>query len=764
MSTKTLTRSFAGGVITPEMFGRLDQVKYQTGLAEAINFTILPHGPAQNRAGLAYTLEVKDSNVAACLIPFIFSTTQSMVLEFGEQYVRFHTQNGTLLGAPQNISTISQGVPGVLTYVGADPVNGKWMFLSGIVDMPLLNGRFVKVANVNAGANTFELTDLAGVNIDTTGFPAWSIGGGTIAPVYEIVSPYAAADVFALHFTQSNDVLTITHTTYPEYELRRLGATNWVFTAITFAPSIAAPSSTSSAATVAVGPTEDYYYVTTALAIGTLEESYASPVSAATPNTLTTAGNFNTVTPAAVAGAVRYNVYRLLGGLYGLIGQTDGSALLDKNITPDTTRTPPIADNILSSAGNYAGAVGYFQGRRLFAGTLGDPQRVFATRSGTESNMSYSIPTRDSDRISFKIAARQANTVRHVVPLEDVILLTSGGVWVVFSTGGPLTGSSVDPRPKGNVGASGVQPVLTSQSVLYVTDRGNRIREFAFRGDINGGYNGVDMSIMAPHYFDKFTTKQMAFTLSPHPTAWAVRSDGVLLGLTYVPEHQVAAWHSHSTLGTFESICAVPEGNEDVLYAVVKRTINARTVRYVERLQSRLFATLADAFFLDSGISYSGAPATVFTNLWHLEGKTVNVLADGAVYRDSVVTNGRLVPDLPEAASKVHIGLPITAQMMTLPLALEVQAAGQGTQKNINKTHLRVSESSSIFAGPSYARVKQVKQRTTEPYGSPPSLVTDEKSVVVSPDWATDGPICVQQTDPLPITLVSMVLEVASGG
>lgn len=760
MTVKTIQRSYAGGVITPEMFARFDTVKNQTGLAEAVNMVILPHGPAANRTGFEYTLEVKDSSALTCLLPFVYSTTQSMVLEFGNNYIRFHTAGGTLLETVKNITTFSQANPGVIHSVAHGYNTGEWVFILGCGGgFTSLNFRFYKVVRI--GADDYSLTDLAGVAINTSTFAAYG-GTGSSARVYEIATTYATADLFALHFTQSNDVLTITHPSYQQRELRRLAATNWTLTALAFAPTIAAPASTAAVATVAAGATTNYFYQSTAIAAGTLEESYASPASAAAFNLLTTAGNYNTVTPAAVAGAVRYNIYRLLNGLYGFVGQTDGSALIDNNITPDTTRTPPLADNVMNAANDYPSGVGYFQQRRWFVGTNNDPQRSFATRSGTEGNMSYSIPANDADRLSFRIASRQANTIRHIVPLEDVILLTSGGVWVVSSvSGATITGASLDPRQKGRIGASNVQPVITDQSILYPYDRGGRVREFAFRGDVNGGYSGRDISIMAPHYFDKYTIAQTAFTQAPHPTAWFVRSDGVLLGITYVPEHQVEAWHSHTTQGFFESICSVPEGSEDVLYAVIRRTVNGRTVRYVERLHTRLFTTLADAFFLDAAVFYNSTPATTFTGLQHLEGKTVNALADGAVVRNLVVANGSVTLD--QAASKVCIGLQITAQLKTLPLALEIEALGQGSEKNINKVYLRVSESSSIFAGPTYATVKQVKQRTSEPYGSPPNLVTDEKSVVVSPDWNSSGQVCVQQIDPLPLTLLSMALEVARG-
>ena len=136
MSAKTLTRSFAGGVITPEMWARLDLVKNQTGLAEADNFEVLPHGPLANRTGFAYVIEVKDSTKAVCLIPFVYSTTQSMVLEFGNLYVRFHTEGGTLLEASKNIVGITQASPGVVNVAAHGYTTAEWVFITGITAGP----------------------------------------------------------------------------------------------------------------------------------------------------------------------------------------------------------------------------------------------------------------------------------------------------------------------------------------------------------------------------------------------------------------------------------------------------------------------------------------------------------------------------------------------------------------------------------------------------------------------------------------------------
>lgn len=145
-----------------------------------------------------------------------------------------------------------------------------------------------------------------------------------------------------------------------------------------------------------------------------------------------------------------------------------------------------------------------------------------------------------------------------------------------------------------------------------------------------------------------------------------------------------------------------------------------------------------------------------------LEGKTVNILADGAVHPQRVVTSGTV--DLDRAATVVTVGLPIEADLKTLPVAQQIDGGmGQGRMKNVNKAWLRVYQSSGIFVGPDEQHLVEAKQRTTEPYGSPPALKSQEILVMTTPSWADSGQVFIRQSDPLPLTLVGLTLEIAVG-
>ena len=818
--TRTFKQSFSGGEISPEMFGRIADNKFQQGAALMRNFIAKPQGPAQNRPGFAFVKEVKDSTKATRLLSFTFNTTQTMVIEFGDQYFRFHTQGQTL------------------NYSNGTAWNSATNYVTG--DIALYNGVNYYAKTAHSNSQPPNATNWYALPADMT---------------YEVPHPYLEAELFDIHYVQSADVMTLVHPNHAPRELRRLGATRWELKVIDFGSPIAAPTGVSvsmyipSSTTTNTDTYEDHEYVVTAVKPNLIDESNQS-TSASVSNNIFVTGAKNTVTWNAVSGATRYRVYKNQGGLYGFLGETTTTTLIDNNISPDFSRTPPIHENDFVGTGNYPGAVSYFEQRRVFAGTNNAPQNIWMTKSGTESNMSFGLPIRDDDRIEFRVAAREANTIRHIVPLTNLLLLTGSAEWRVTSVNSDaITPTSISVKPQSYVGANNSQPVIVNNSLVYGAARGGHVRELGYNWQANGFITG-DLSLRAPHLFDNFTIVDMGLSKSPIPIVWTVSSSGKLLGLTYVPEQQIGAWHQHDTDGTFESVACVSEGNDDVTYCVVKRTINGNSVRYIERMGTRLFATQRDNFFVDAGATYNGtntntgqnvtisggtnytkgesvtitanynlfnAPPSVddvgdaivlvdgsnyyrcnivsttsqtvatvkldrdlpislrntaltnyevarnvISGLTYLEGKTVSILADGAVHPERVVSSGSIT--LERAGSVVHIGLPYASDLNTLPMALQVEAFGQGRVKNINHVWLRVLESSGIFAGPSADKLVEAKQRTTEPYGTPPNLKTEDIKIMLTPAWQDNGQLFVRQTDPLPLTVVGLTLEVAMGG
>jgi len=776
-NTKTFTRSFAGGELSAAMFGRIEDAKYQSGAAVLRNFIATPQGPAENRPGFAYVNATKNNGVAR-LIPFVYSGTQTMVLEFGEQYIRFHTQGETLETAP--------GVPYEVStpYLAADLFSIHYVQSADV--MTLVHPSYPPMELRRLGALNWSLTPISfgAIIAAPTGVTA------TPSPGYLAQIAFVTLANPALITTAASHTLSLGDGIYINGLVVDIGGTPTDLTGFYLVNLVPIDTTTGDLipnelqvmdysgnvldgsvwSSVITNGTIQFgdkifdinnHYAVAALASDNVSQSVLSATVSAVDN-LDVPGSYNVITWTAVAGASAYYVFKQKNGLWGFIGQAVGTTFTDNNIAADFSITPVNLDDPFRGADNYPAAVGYIEQRRCFAGTNNAPQTLWMTNSGTESTFAYSLPSEDTDRISVKVAAREVSSILHIVPLTQLVLLTGSCEYAEYTaSGGPITPSSIGIRAQSYIGASTVQPSVINSSLVYCAARGGHVREMGYSWQANGFVTG-DLSLRSANLFDLLTIVDQAFSKAPLPIVWFVSSNGDLLGLTYVPEQQIGAWHHHDTDGAFESICCVAEGSEERLYAVIRRIVNGQMVRYVERMASRLVGALEDCFFVDAGSTYTGTPATTISGLDWLEGKTVAVLADGAVQNQKIVVDGAITLD--HAASVVQVGLPYVSDLQTLPPTLQVDGFGQGRQLNVNKVWIRLFQSSGIFAGPSSDLLTEYKQRTTEVYGAPPDLQSGQAEITLMPQWNDNGQILLRQENPLPLTVVAVTMEMAIGG
>lgn len=840
--TRTIQRSFAGGEVSPELYGRGDTVKYQTGLRTCRNFKVQRYGGVANRSGSEFVAEVKDSTKAVRFLKFAFNAEQTYVLEFGDLYMRVIQNGAQITDLALAITGITQASPAVLSYTGTDPANGQEVHLSGVLGMSALNGRNFKIANVNAGANTLELKYMDGANVDTSTFPAY-VSGGTADRIYEIVTPYVEAHLRALQFVQSGNIVTIAHPGYAPRDLTRVSSTNWTLSPVSFVPTPAAP--TGLAATPGGAGAFVYRYKVSAVVAETYEESLPSavgscncaPPTAAAPNVL----DWN-----VVSGAQEYYVYRETyfgSGVYGYLGTAAANSFQDVGVAPDNSATPPVDRSPFAAPGDYPSTVTYFQQRRVFANTDNDPEKVWTSRSGQYTNLTISSPSQDDDAVTFTIVSRQVNEIRHLMEVGELVVLTSGAVWQVQGDAdGVLKPTAINLKLQGANGAAELAPVTVGNNLIYLQGRGSIVRDLAYKRDA-AGYVGKDLSIFAPHLFEGFQILAWDYQEVPDSVVWAVRDDGTLLGMTYLPEHEVWGWHHHDTAGdTYEDVISVPEGGEDAVYVLVRRGEK----RFIERFRSRRISSVVDAFFVDSGLSYDGwnadpahtmtlsggvtweytedltmtsnqpifsagdvgnavvlalgalrvsceilaytSPTIVtvqadknvpvefqntpflvwayaadsFAGLHHLEGRLVNVLADGNVETPMVVVNGTITLQRPYTV--VHAGLPITADVETLDVEDESTAEVRARHKLIKSVDLLVESSRGIWAGPDANNLLELKQRDTEAWGAPTDLDTGLVEIDLNSTWNKPGRVFVRQQDPLPVNILAIIPYGSVGG
>lgn len=287
-------------------------------------------------------------------------------------------------------------------------------------------------------------------------------------------------------------------------------------------------------------------------------------------------------------------------------------AFSDPDITADTAIGPPSQPNIFSSVNNYPGVITQFQQRRIFAATNTDPGKVWTSRIGSPRSFAFSTPSQADDPISFEIESSKGLTVRHLLDLRKLISFTDIVEFIVDGErdSGILRPDSINARAHSYNGASRLPPIVVNDQSLYVHARNNSVR--LMRDDPQESM-GADFTLFAGHLFQGYTLSSWDFAAQPFGVVWLVRSDGTLLGLTYIPELDIWGWHRHDTDGAIESVCTVPENSEDALYVVARRFVDGATVRYVERMQTRFFTDLTDAWFVDAGVRIDGTNTTAQT-------------------------------------------------------------------------------------------------------------------------------------------------------
>lgn len=614
MSPPIRQYSFSSGEISPALYARTDLNRYENGLRKVRNMVVMRQGGITGRPGTQYVSTALNAGNQVRLIPFIFNETglgQSYVLEFGNQYIAFYQNGGNVISATATITGIAQSDPAIVTAPSHGFSNGDIVTISGVTGMSEVNnGYYVVFA---ATTNTFELVDVLDNPFDSRLYPAY-ISGGIASKIYKITSPYLQADLQNIQYAQSADIVTIVHPDYPPMELGRSGATNWALNSIAFDPPVPGPELLG---TLTGTPGSKFigYAITSVnqngeesdmLQLGFAVHGSLTPPSATTPITISWG---------QVSGAVYYRVYwdnnpvLIVGpggrpAQLGFIGQTTQLQFIDSGFTPDYTNVPPLStqsetpsvpfnlfSELFSTENNYPSTVGFVQQRRAFANTKNNPVGFWLSQPGDFYNFDSHISPEDSDGIIASIAGEQVNAIQHIEELKFMLMLTAGAeIYVQGNGAGVVTPSAINASTQSQYGASALKPLKVADVLIFQQSLGSFIRDFTFDFAIDG-YRGNDITIFSSHLFEGFKIVDWCYQKIPDSIIWAVRSDGVLLSCTYVREQEILAWTRHDfTNGFVENIVAIPENGAYAVYASIKRIINGETLRYVERLSSRIWA------------------------------------------------------------------------------------------------------------------------------------------------------------------------------
>ena len=616
-----LQTSFTAGELSPSLSVRVDLSRYQTGCKKLENMLVHPHGGASKRNGFRYLSSLPGETR---LMSFVFSVTETYVLAWSEKRLQFFNKNGAIL------------------------------------------------------------------NEDGS--------------VYSIPSPYSTEEVKELSFVQSADIIYLASTKHSPYKLARYDHTDWRLEKISFAPKAIPPTGT-------YGYLHDvrtqgeingdgtgrrnWLYVVTRIDDSGEESLPSAPFAVNAPENLR-ATCYPKLSWAAYVPPVEevpskdpedsngtdgtddetviikpeYRIYQEKNGKYGYIGSSLSTSFDAKNIAPDMTDCPPEDANPFKKD-NFPGAVCFFQQRLVFAGSEKNPQTIWFSRTGNYESFSKSSPAKADDAMEISIAGNEVSRIEWLVALRTLLVGTSGTEWEVKSSSGALSAGDVSIVPQSYRGSAKLPALVVGNSILHVSRTNREMRDLLYDFGTDS-YAGSDHAVLASHLFENKSIEDWAYQQSPNSIIWCVRSDGVLLGHTYLREHQVFAWHRHMTKGKFKSICTIPGKYEDELFAVVQRKINGKECYFLESMENNtgnieheeipeeLPETLpevlpedysaqndgrsetstearAPLFFADAALSYQGEAISRVVGLDHLLGEEVCIVADGSVCSNQIV-------------------------------------------------------------------------------------------------------------------------------
>lgn len=729
---RTIQGSFSGGEVSPGLYGRVDLAKYSTALKTCLNSIIHAHGGVSNRPGTEFVAEALGAT--SKFIPFQFNVLQGYVLEFGDYVMRVIMDGGLVA---HTVSSTSAWVTAT-TYAVNDFVNDGADVYRCIL------------------GHTSSATDEPGVGANWATY--W-----VEDTIFRATTPYSEDDLALLKFTQSADTIFFAHPSYSPHKLTRTAHTVWTFTEQTFTPSISAPTGLSGSYN-GTGSYDVEYKVSAVNADGEESLPTSEYTVTADPSNDWEAGKWVALSWNSNANAASYSIYKNANGYFGWIGTTEGLTFKDTNIEADVDNGPQEEFDGFAATDDYPGAVSFFEQRLVYGATNNQPQTVFTSQTGLFNNFSTSSPLQDTDGIEATIAANQVNQVRYFIPLDKLLVFTSGAEWIMTSgaNADALTPTSLQFRVQGYRGSANIPPLVIGQTALFVQRGGTKVRDLAYKL-VDDAYVGSDLTVLADHMFKGHSIVSWAYQQDPESIVWCIRDDGVLLGFTYLKEHEVWAWHRHTTSGSFLDVTVLEGDNEDATYFLVSRTIDETTKYYIEKLATRLEDDdLENAWFVDCGLRYDSTAATTISGLDHLEGETVSILADGSVQAQQVVSSGQIT--LVEAASKVLVGLPYTSDVQTLKIDLSGAETWQGATKNIPRVTIRFCNSLGGYIGPDEGQLTTVPAPIPTLYGSPPDLRNDDCEILLFPEWNSAGSLLFRQTDPLPFTILAFIPEVQLGG
>ena len=790
------------------MYGRVDMAQYFNGLAIAENCNIRPYGLCMNRPGTFFVAPAKFPLKETRVIEFVFSNSDSFIIEFGDLYFRFYTLGAAVTETATTITAATQADPVVVTTSAPHGYSvGDEIIITGVVGMTELNNKRFRLSAV--GATTFDIEDLDGVDIDGTGFTAY-ISGGSASKIYEVAHTYTESELFDVHYAQINDIVNLAHPDHPPSELIRMGTASWALSSFQFIG----------------GPTLDTNITATTI----------------TPSSDTGATTLTASTAIFLAGHIG-SVWRVKDGYVEITGFTSTTIVTGTvqgvSLATGPAATVDWAEGAWSDVRGYPATVTFHERRRWFARTVTQPQTQWASKPFVYDD--YTLGAAADDALNLTLNTEKANDIKWMSSGQTLATGTFGGEFVTSSgtNGVSLTPDNANASRQTGWGSENIQPQKIANYVYYIQRAGRKIRELFYFFD-QDTYKSVDMTILSEHITESGIIN-IAYQQNPDSTLWCVREDGQMALLVREEDQQVKAWSRLVTDGLYKSVAVIPsnEGPYDEVWNVTMRTINGVTRRYIERFTDpQVPERQEDCFYVDSGLKFSsyalttgvsltlsaltgvgvtatasgayfesndvgqriraidaegefvgellitgftsstivtgtvtfdfdalayaanlwGVSVTVISGLDHLEDKLLCILGDGAVQTLKTVVAGSITME--RDAFEISTGLPYVSTIQTLSIESgSATGTAQGKKKRLYQLGLRVFKTLGIKIGGSTDKLFNVTLRDPQTQmGKPEALVSGTiPNIRFTGGWVYDGVVVIVQENPLPMQILDIM-------
>ncbi|WP_164731222.1 hypothetical protein [Entomomonas moraniae] len=701
--------NFTAGELSPRLMGRVDVARYQNGAKRLENALVAVQGGIMRTWGTEFVQPTKFSDKKVRLIPYVFNRDQSYMVEFGDKYIRVfkNTKQVAELESPYSESMLP-----FINYVqGADT-----MFLAHQA-LPIHRLR--------------RLSD-----------ESWLLAEAPfIVKPFDEVGNYPDIALTLEKNTANEDVANLAADFFLAADVGRniiCGAGLAEITAFVSRRSVKVKIKSAFSSNVIKGKSWQ------------LE---SSPQTKCTCNLKEPIGQEVTLTLDAEGWRVEDvgKYVRLNKGLCLITRFTNARSVVAeiKTVLSATAKVPANAWSLESVV--WSGDYGYpssvtLHNQRLFCGgNVEKPQTIWMSK--TAEYLNFELSTDDDDAASFTISSDQINPIAHLTQLDNPVVLTYGGE---FSMSGSASKSAITPtniqiKNHSAYGCNHVKPIRVGNELFFMQRSGRKLRSMVYDAS-SDSMVATDASILSEHITEGGIV-DMAYQQEPESVLWMVRADGQLATLTVNAAQEVLAWARQYTDGEYESVATIPNGVADEVWVVVKREVNGESVRYLERFNRDVYSHSTKIF--------EGEQAKrVFRGLDHLEGKTVDVLADGSVMQKRQVVGGSVT--IERDAKNVVIGLPYKTTVETLDVELQ-GATGtiQGSNKRVGEVVLRFMTTTGCSVNGDLLPFRQLGERVLDQPA--PSFSGDYKIEALG--W--NNTITIEQDQPLPFYLLAVIKKVS---